>query len=165
MTSFVLFTYPHKNKGKYEMREFFNDYAQTLETYIMFRIKETVAKITPELVAKDRAPIMLSMGAPTSNPPKKVLDALKTALDEKGAHLYSTPKGEKYFRDAVALRMKNRFGVELNPDTEIFSLIGSKEGIANFIRLLINPTTVDKDKDIIFIPDPGYASYGEGLRR
>lgn len=146
------------------MREFFNDYVQTLETYIMFRIKETVSKITPELVAKGRAPIALSMGAPTANPPQKVIDALKNALDEKGAHLYSTPKGEKYFREAVAKRMKTRFGVELNSDTEIFSLIGSKEGIANFIRVLINPTTKDEDKDIIWIPDPGYASYGEMIK-
>ena len=146
------------------MREFFNDYVQTLETYIMFRIKETAAKITPDLVANNRAPIALSMGAPTANTPQKVIDALKNALDEKGAHLYSTPKGEQYFREAVAKRMKTRFGVELNPNTEIFSLIGSKEGIANFIRVLINPTTKDEDKDIIWIPDPGYASYGEMIK-
>ena len=56
------------------MQEFFNDYVQSLETYIMFRIKETVAKITPELVAKNRKPIMLSMGAPTANPPQKLID-------------------------------------------------------------------------------------------
>lgn len=146
------------------MREFFNDYVQSLETYIMFRIKETVGKITPELIAKERAPIALSMGAPTANPPKKVIDALKNALDEKGAHLYSTPKGEKFYRDTVAKRMKTRFGVELNPDKEIFSLIGSKEGIANFIRALINPTTEKADKDIIWVPDPGYASYGEMVK-
>lgn len=146
------------------MREFFNDYVQSLETYIMFRIKETVAKITPELAAKNRAPIALSMGAPTAAPPKRVVDALKNALDEKGIHMYSTPKGEKYFRDAIAKRMKKRFGVELNPDEEIFSLIGSKEGIANFIRLLINPTSNEDDKDIIMIPDPGYASYGEMIK-
>jgi len=146
------------------MREFFNDYVQTLETYIMFRIKETVAKITPELVAKNRAPIMLSMGAPTAAPPKKVIDDLKNALEEKGAHLYSTPKGEKYLRDAIAKRMKTRFNVELNPDKEIFSLIGSKEGIANFIRVMINPTTVKDDQDIIMVPDPGYASYKEMIK-
>lgn len=146
------------------MREFFNDYVQTLETYIMFRIKETVAKITPELVAKNRAPIMLSMGAPTAAPPKKVIDDLKNALEEKGAHLYSTPKGEKYLRDAIAKRMKTRFNVELNPDKEIFSLIGSKEGIANFIRVMINPTTVKEDQDIIMVPDPGYASYKEMIK-
>lgn len=146
------------------MREFFNDYVQSLETYIMFRIKETVVKITPQLKDKGRAPIMLSMGAPTSNPPQRVISALKEALDKNGTHIYSTPKGEKYFRDAIAKRMKNRFNVDLNPDTEIFSLIGSKEGIANFIRLLINPTTVQDDKDIIFVPDPGYASYAEMIK-
>lgn len=60
--------------------------------------------------------------------------------------------------------MKERFNVELNPDTEIFSLIGSKEGLANFIRVLINPTTREEDKEIILIPDPGYASYGEMVK-
>lgn len=52
----------------------------------MFRIKETVAKITPELKAKNRAPIMLSMGAPTAAPPKALTESLKAALDEKGIH-------------------------------------------------------------------------------
>ena len=146
------------------MQEKFNDYVQSLETYIMFRIKETVAKITPELKAKGRAPIALSMGAPTAAPPKYLINALKAALDEPGIHTYSSPKGEKYYREAVARRMKERFGVELNPDTEIFSLIGSKEGLANFIRILINPTTVDEDKDIIMVPDPGYASYSQFIQ-
>ena len=146
------------------MQEFFNDYVQSLETYIMFRIKETVAKITPELTAKGRAPISLSMGAPTDTPPEYAINSLKNALDKKGVHTYSIPKGEKYFREAIALRMKNRFGVELNPETEIFSLIGSKEGLANFIRILINPTTDDKEKEIIMVPDPGYASYKEMVK-
>ena len=146
------------------MKEFFNDYVQTIETYIMFRIKETVAKLTPELTAKNRAPIMLSMGAPTARPPKKIIDALISAMDEKGAHLYSTPKGEKFFREAIAKRMKTRFNVDLDSEKEIFSLIGSKEGIANFIRALINPTTNDEDKEIIWMPDPGYASYGEMIK-
>ena len=143
------------------MQEFFNDYVQSLETYIMFRIKETVARITPELIQKGRAPISLSMGAPTANPPKALIDALKNALDEKGVHLYSTPKGEPYFREAIARRMKNRFNVELDPATEIFSLIGSKEGLANFIRVLLNPTTNVEEKEIVLVPDPGYASYKE----
>ena len=143
------------------MQELFNDYVQSLETYIMFRIKETVAKITPELKAKGRAPISLSMGAPTAAPPRTLIEGLKSALEEPGIHLYSSPKGEKFYRDAIVKRMKTRFNVELNPDTEVFSLIGSKEGLANFIRVLINPTTVDEDKEIIMVPDPGYASYKE----
>ena len=146
------------------MQEFFNDYVQSLETYIMFRIKETVARITPELIAKDRAPISLSMGAPTATPPQALIDALKNALDEKGVHLYSTPKGEPYYREAIAKRMKNRFNVELDPATEIFSLIGSKEGLANFIRVILNPTTNEEEKEIVLVPDPGYASYKEMVK-
>ncbi len=146
------------------MQELFNDYVQSLETYIMFRIKETVAKITPELKAKGRAPISLSMGAPTAAPPRALIDGLKSALEEPGIHLYSSPKGEKFFRDAIVKRMKNRFNVELNPDTEVFSLIGSKEGLANLIRILINPTTNNEEKDIIMVPDPGYASYKEMVK-
>lgn len=146
------------------MQEKFNDYVQTLETYIMFRIKETVARITPELKAKGRSPITLSMGAPTAAPPKFLIDSLKSALDEVGIHTYSTPKGEKFYRDAISKRMKERFNVELDSETEVFSLIGSKEGLANFIRVLLNPTTVDEDKEIIMIPDPGYASYAEMIK-
>ncbi len=146
------------------MQEFFNDYVQNMETYIMFRIKEAVAKLTPELTAKNRAPISLSMGAPTQAPPQGVIKALQSAVEEKGIHTYSTSKGEKYFREACAQRMKTRFGVDLNPDTEIHSLIGSKEGLANFIRILINPTTNLDEKEIIMVPDPGYASYKEMVK-
>ena len=104
------------------MRNLFNDDVMSLDTYIMFKLKEETTRLTPELKAKNRAPISLSMGAPTANPPEYVINRLKEILDEDGIHTYSTPKGEKYFREAVAQRMKNRFGVELNPETEIFSL-------------------------------------------
>ena len=146
------------------MQEFFNDNIQNLETYIMFKIRETVARITPELKAKDRAPISLAMGAPTQAPPKFVVDALKNVLDEDGIHTYSTPRGEKYFLEAISQRMKERFGVNIDPASEIFSLIGSKEGIANFIRALVNPKSEREEKDIIMIPDPGYASYKEIIK-
>lgn len=146
------------------MKQLFNQYVQTLETYIMFAIGEEAARITPELEAKGRPPIKLSMGAPVKNPPQFVIDKLKEALDLPGIHSYSSPKGESYFLEAVAKRMKSRFGVDLDPKKEIFSLIGSKEGIANIIRELINPTQEEKDKDIILIPDPGYASYKEMIK-
>ena len=146
------------------MQELFNDYVQTLETYIMFRIKETVAKITPELTAKNRAPISLAMGAPTQNPPQFVIDTFIKSLNLPGMHTYSTPRGEKFFLEAVAKRMKNRYNVDIDPTNEIFSLIGSKEGLAQFMRLLCNPTTVESEKDIIMIPDPGYASYKEMIK-
>ncbi|MBS4760565.1 MAG: aminotransferase class I/II-fold pyridoxal phosphate-dependent enzyme [Clostridium sp.] len=146
------------------MKELFNEYVKSIETYIMFRIKQQAAKLAPELEAKGRKPIALAMGAPVAKPPQFVYDELAKALQEPQIHTYSTPKGETYYLEAIAKRMKNRFGVELNPSTEIFSLIGSKEGIANFIRALINPTTVEKDKDIILVPDPGYASYTQMIK-
>ena len=58
------------------MKELFNQYVQSLETYIMFAIGEEAARITPELEAKGRAPIKLSMGAPVAPPPKFVIDKL-----------------------------------------------------------------------------------------
>lgn len=141
------------------LEKLFNKEVMSLDTYIMFKLKEETAKLKDELTARNRAPISLSMGAPTANPPKVMIDRLKEILDEDGIHTYSIPKGEPYFRKAVATRMKKRFGVDLDPETEIFSLIGSKEGIANLVRFITTPKENELDKDVIMIPDPCYASY------
>ena len=141
------------------LEKLFNKEVMSLDTYIMFRLKEITTKLTPELKAKNRAPISLSMGAPTANPPKILIDRLKGILDEDGIHTYSTPKGELYFRQAISQRMKKRFGVQLDPETEIFSLVGSKEGIANLVRFITTPKKNEFDKDVIMVPDPCYASY------
>lgn len=142
----------------------FNNYVQSLETYIMFQIKQRQLELTDELIKKGRKPIALSMGAPVDMVPQFAVDTLKSVLDDPSIHTYSTPKGETYLLEAISRRMKKRFDVDLNPKTEIFSLIGSKEGIANLIRELINPTTIEAEKDIIMCPNPGYASYKEMLK-
>ena len=141
------------------LEKLFNKEVMSLDTYIMFKLKEITTQLTPELKAKNRAPISLSMGAPTATPPKVLIDRLKEILDEDGIHTYSTPKGEPYFRQAIAKRMKKRFGVELDAETEIFSLIGSKEGIANLVRFITTPKENELEKDVIMVPDPCYASY------
>ena len=141
------------------LEKLFNKEVMSLDTYIMFKLKEETAKLKNELIARNRAPISLSMGAPTANPPQGLINRLKEILDEDGIHMYSTPKGEPYFRKAVAERMKNRFGVELDPETEIFSLVGSKEGIANLVRFVTTPKHTELEKDVIMVPDPCYASY------
>ena len=130
-----------------DFKNHFNDYVQNLETYIMFQIKQRTLELTDELIKKNRKPISLSMGAPVDMVPKFAVETLKNCLDDPSIHTYSTPKGEKFFTDAVIERMKSRFNVEIKPD-EVFSLIGSKEGIANIIRELINPTSDIKNKDI-----------------
>lgn len=146
------------------MKELFNESVKSIETYIMFQIKQETAKLKPELESKNRAPIALAMGAPVAPPPKFVYDKLIESLSIPQIHTYSSPKGEDFYLQAVSKRMKNRFGVDVKPESEIFSLIGSKEGIANFIRALINPATDDSEKDIILVPDPGYASYTQMLK-
>ncbi len=145
------------------MKDLFNDYLKNITTYIMFQIKAKVTKLTPELKEKGRSPINLSMGAPLKNPPKYFFEKFSEAMLEDGIHTYSSPKGEKYYLDAIVQRMKSRFGVELDATTEVCSLIGSKEGIANIIRALINPTTDIAEQEVVFIPDPGYASYEQML--
>lgn len=146
------------------MENLFNDSVKSLETYIMFRIKQKAAELAPGLEKRGRAPIAMAMGAPVVPPPDFVIQKLTEALSIPDIHTYSTPRGESFYLEAVAKRMKNRFGVDLNPQKEIFSLIGSKEGLANFIRALINPQKQEKEKDIILIPDPGYASYKEMIK-
>ena len=142
-----------------EMEKLFNEEIMSLETYIMFKLREETARLKDELTAKNRAPISMAMGAPTMNPPKFAIDRLKEVLDEDGIHMYSVPRGELYFRKAVSERMKRRFGVEIDAEKEVFSLIGSKEGIANLIRFITTPKEKELEKDVIMVPDPCYASY------
>lgn len=144
-----------------KMENLFNYEAMSLDTYIMVKLKEKTAQLTEALTKKKRAPISLSMGAPTANPPEILIEKLKEFLTEDNIHTYSVTRGEPYFRQAAAQRMRERFGVELDADKEVFSLLGSKDGLANLIRFIINPKQEDKEKDIILIPDPGYASYGQ----
>ena len=146
------------------MENLFNEYAMSLDTYIMVKLKEKTAQLSESLAKKNRAPIMLSMGAPTANPPAALIDKLKEFLTEDNIHTYSVTRGESYYREACAQRMFYRFCVKLDPKTEIFSLLGSKDGLANLIRFLINPKSDALEKDIILIPDPGYASYGQMVK-
>lgn len=141
------------------MKNLFNEDVMSLDTYIMVKLKEKTAQLSDKLAQKNRSPISLSMGAPTANPPQVLIDKLKEFLTEDNVHTYSVTRGELYFRQAIVERMKNRFGVDLDVNKDICSLMGSKDGLANLIRFIITPKSEDKEKDIILIPDPGYASY------
>lgn len=147
----------------FSVKNLYSDYCANMETYIMFRISAKVVELTPELEKKGRAPLKMSIGAPTIEPPKVLLDYFIKALSEPNVHTYSVPKGEKFLLDAIAQRMKTRFGVDVNPSTEITSLIGSKEGLANMFRAIITPRMDMKERDIILTPDPGYASYVDAI--
>lgn len=146
------------------MKNLFNEDVMSIDTYIMVKLKEKTAQLSEKLIKKNRAPISLSMGAPTANPPMMLIEKLKEFLTEDNIHTYSVTRGELYFRQAIVERMQNRFGVNLDVNTEVCSLMGSKDGLANLIRFIITPKTDDKEKDIILMPDPGYASYSQMIQ-
>ncbi|WP_026908186.1 LL-diaminopimelate aminotransferase [Paucisalibacillus globulus] len=106
-----------------------------------------------ELKAKGVDVIDLGIGAPDLPTPKFIIDKLCEEVQHSANHRYSPYDGSKEFREAVAYFYKNHYGVELDPETEVLTLIGSKEGIANLIQAAINPG------DTVLIPDPGYPVY------
>ncbi|MEN2465255.1 LL-diaminopimelate aminotransferase [Ornithinibacillus sp. JPR2-1] len=97
--------------------------------------------------------IDLGIGAPDLPTPKFIIDKLCEEVQNPSNHRYSPYDGSKEFREAVAYFYQNHYGVELDPDTEVLALIGSKEGIANLMQATINPG------DRVLIPDPGYPVY------
>jgi LL-diaminopimelate aminotransferase len=105
------------------------------------------------VVARGVDVINLGIGDPDQPTPKHVVDAMKEALNNPLNHRYPPFGGTKEYREAATRWFKNRFGVEFNADTEITSLIGSKEGIHNIIHAFIDPG------DIALIPDPAYPVY------
>ncbi|MBI4335894.1 MAG: LL-diaminopimelate aminotransferase [Candidatus Omnitrophica bacterium] len=100
--------------------------------------------------------IDLGVGDPDQPPPKFICDALCEALKDPLAHKYAFDLGQPEFRTAIANWYKRRFGVELDPDTEVLPLIGSKEGIAHVPLAFVNPG------DTVLVPDPCYPPYKSG---
>src|SRR5262245_42277412 len=81
------------------------------------------------VLAKGVDLISLGVGDTDKPTPAHIIAAAKTALDKPAHHKYPFGSGLGEFRTAVAAFMKKRFGVTVDPATEIYSLIGSKEGI------------------------------------
>ena len=110
-------------------------------------------KVIAQKERKGEEIISFGIGDPDAPPPKFVFDALTKALKKDGIHNYSSSEGERFFREAVAEWYKQRFNVDLNSDTQVCSLIGSKEGLANLTRAITNPG------DKIICPNPAYPVY------
>ena len=109
-----------------------------------------------EKIAQGVDVIDLGVGDPDIPTPKPIVEAAKKALENPENHRYPSYVGKLEFREAVANFYKRRFGVELDPKTEIITLIGSKEGIAHFPLAFVNPG------DIVICPDPAYPVYKIG---
>ncbi|MCG3204996.1 MAG: LL-diaminopimelate aminotransferase [Elusimicrobia bacterium] len=97
--------------------------------------------------------ISLGVGDPDKPTPSHIIEAAKRAMDNPSHHKYPFGSGLGAFREAVCSFMKRRFGVEVDATTEIYSLIGSKEGIGHL------PLGVVDVDDVVLVPDPGYPVY------
>lgn len=106
-----------------------------------------------EMKAKGVDLIDLGIGDPDIPTPKHIIDALKKAAEDPTNHRYPSYEGMLAFREAAANWYKQRFGVDLDPKTEVITLIGSKEGIAHTPLAFINPG------DTVLVTDPGYPVY------
>jgi len=107
-----------------------------------------------ELRAKGVDIIDLGVGDPDIPTPSHIVDAMSEAIRDVKNHRYPSYEGMKEFREAVARWYKRRFGVELDPETEVLALIGSKEGIAHLPLAFLNPG------DMTLVPSPAYPVYG-----
>ncbi|MGH7808025.1 MAG: LL-diaminopimelate aminotransferase [Thermodesulfobacteriota bacterium] len=106
-----------------------------------------------EMKAKGVDIIDLGIGDPDIPTPPNIIDALKKAAEDPSNHRYPSYEGMLSFREAAANWYKERFGVKVDPKTEVVTLIGSKEGIAHTPLAFVNPG------DVVLVPDPGYPVY------
>ena len=130
-----------------------------------FKMAERIAALPPYLFAEiDRVKkevkargvdiISLGIGDPDLPTPDFIIEALYASAKKPENHQYPDYVGLRTFRAAVADWYKGRFGVDLDPDEEVVSLIGSKEGIAHFPLAYVNPG------DLVLVCTPNYPVYG-----
>jgi len=100
--------------------------------------------------------ISFGVGDPDMPTPPHIIEAGKLALEKPSNHQYPFGAGLMIFREAIANWYRMRFGVRLEPSSEIHSLIGSKEGIGHIHLAFVNPG------DAVLIPEPGYPVYNTG---
>jgi LL-diaminopimelate aminotransferase len=109
-----------------------------------------IDKKKEEMRRKGMDLIDLGIGDPDLPTPKPIIERLKKAAEDPRNHRYPSYEGMIEFRTAVAKWYERRFGVRLDPKTEVLSLIGSKEGIAHIPLAFVNPG------DYVLVPSPGY---------
>lgn len=125
---------------------------QNLPPYLFAEIDRKIAAKRAEGVDV----ISLGIGDPVEPTPRNIIDAAIKEVQDPVNHRYPSYFGLLEFRKAVARWYDRRFGVDLDPDTQVLSLIGSKEGIAHIHVAYVDPG------DTVLVPDPGYPVYNSG---
>ncbi|MCX9011356.1 MAG: LL-diaminopimelate aminotransferase [Candidatus Methanoperedens sp.] len=115
-----------------------------------------IDKAKQEVIKKGIDVINLSIGDPDMPTPPHIVEAMKRSVCNPQRHRYPSYEGMLSFRTAAADWIKKTMNVDLNPEDEVLTLIGSKEGIAHIPLAFLNPG------DISLVPDPAYPVYNIG---
>lgn len=115
-----------------------------------------IDKAKQEVIRKGIDVINLSIGDPDMPTPPHIVEAMKRSVCNPQRHRYPSYEGMLSFRTAAANWIKKTMNVDLNPEDEVLTLIGSKEGIAHIPFAFLNPG------DISLVPDPAYPVYNIG---
>jgi alanine-synthesizing transaminase len=125
------------------------------------RLPPYVFNIVNELKAKARARgediIDFGMGNPDQPPPRHIVDKLVEVAQREDTHRYSQSRGIPRLRRAICRWYQQRFGVELDQETEAIVTIGSKEGLAHLALATVGPG------DAILVPNPAYPIHPYGF--
>ncbi|MDP2294090.1 MAG: LL-diaminopimelate aminotransferase [Pseudolabrys sp.] len=131
------------------------------EFYRIRRLPPYVFEEVNKAKAKARAAgadiVDLGMGNPDLPAPQHVIDKLKETLGKPRTDRYSASRGIPGLRRAQAAYYERRFGVKLNPDTQVVATLGSKEGFANMAQAITAPG------DVVIVPDPSYPIHAFGF--
>jgi LL-diaminopimelate aminotransferase len=100
--------------------------------------------------------ISLGIGDPDLPTPPTVIEALRRAVERPETHQYPSNRGLAAFREAVAAFYADRFGVEIDPASEVIPVLGGKEAVAHVALACLDPG------DVALAPDPGYPPYTSG---
>ncbi|MBI3314726.1 MAG: LL-diaminopimelate aminotransferase [Candidatus Omnitrophica bacterium] len=127
----------------------FSERLKQLPPYLFMEID----KAKRAALTEGRDIINLGVGDPDQRTHQSIIDAMKKAVEDVNNHHYPFDAGVPQMRTEIALWVKKRFGVALDPQTEIYPLIGSKEGLAHLPLGIINPG------DKVLLTDPAYPAY------
>ena len=130
----------------------FSERMDRVPPYLFVQISRKIA----EKKAQGIEVISFGIGDPDISTPEYIIDALGQASHDSPNHRYPESEGLPEFREGVADWYRRRFSVDLDPEKEVISLIGAKEGIGHVAFCFLDAG------DVALVPDPGYPVYAMG---
>ncbi|MEG4241909.1 LL-diaminopimelate aminotransferase [Microcoleus sp. MON2_D6] len=131
-------------------------FAKRLEP-LQFNVFADMDRAKAQARAAGQNVIDLSLGSSDLPAAAHITDAIAHSLSDTSTHGYLLFNGTRDFREAAAIWYEQKFGIAVNPETEVLPLIGSQEGTAHMPLAVLNPG------DFALLLDPGYPSHAGGV--